>query len=1326
MGTQPWIRMRVSAIALIAAAALLSSCSVYDPSLLQGGGMDGSTSDGATDANLPDAPPDSSDNDSGDEGCVPGTEEFCPLICPETCNAIDDDCDGRVDEMPSTLCDLANTVSECVDGACLVVGCTGVGADCDGRSSNGCEARLDSTDNCGLCGMTCSIPGADVRCVQATCIFEACLPGFGNCDGNPGNGCELRVDTLAHCGGCRVACGTVEHGQPGCNDGLCGIAECDSGFSDCDGDVRNGCETALDTLNSCGACDTRCEFESASSACASGTCVLESCAGGYANCDDVAQNGCEVSLADDVNNCGTCGRACDASGSGGNFECVNGECVVTTCPAGLADCDSDANNGCETSVRTLTDCGGCGMACNFTNANGDCSSGTCAFDACLPGFGDCDGNTNNGCEVSLATDTDCGICGRACDVSGGRMCSGGQCSLVSCPPGLADCDDDGIDCEQSLSTLASCGACGTRCGDAQGRLPNATASCSSGACAIGTCSANFSDCDASAQNGCEASLRTTANCGACGRACSLANASVTCSTGTCAIDTCNTGFANCDGDASNGCETGTNSNSNCGGCNVTCAQANATTTCGSGTCQRVSCNAGYGDCDGNPSNGCETQLNSLTHCGACGNTCSLANGTQTCDTGVCTLTGCNQGYGNCDFVASNGCETPLNTTQNCNACGSLCDYTNAAETCAAGNCTLTACNSGFGNCDANEANGCEQALTNNTHCGGCNISCSRTNAATSCGSGTCTLGACNAGWGNCDGNAANGCETQLTSDTHCGGCNAACGVNDARTCSGGICSLSSCPSGSADCDNDGTTCEQPLNTSAHCGGCNVACTRPNASASCSTGTCTLGMCSGGFGNCDGNASNGCEQSLNTNAHCGACGVTCTHDNAASSCSTGTCALGACDPGWSNCDGNAANGCEGSGADSDNDGFPDCLDGCPFDPNKQVAGVCGCGTADSNSDGDGALDCLDGCPFDASTTAHCLRKRITILAGTVTSNLTDFPVLVRFVDPALSAARPDGFDLWFSLDGGPTALAFEIERFVQSAGELVAWVKLPLIAAGSDTTFYLRYGDGSGTNKSNAASVWSNGFRAVYHMNYGGGAGTQNDSTSNANHAPPDSYTGGGCASTAGRPADQPTGMIGKALTFGANPCNRLLANDSNSLDITTALTISAWTRVTGSNSAGHLAVVSKRIRTNETANYQTHLWSDRNMGFMWGTGTMWPPVYNSSPAAIPALNTWAYTVWTVQGSPLAMRTYLNGVRINSTDQNLSSNVGGSYPVGRQLQLNANTQPLFIGGLDQETDAPFVGDLDEVRIAATSRSPAWIAAEYNNQRAGSTFLTIVEE
>ena len=56
-------------------------------------------------------------------------------------------------------------------------------------------------------------------------------------------------------------------------------------------------------------------------------------------------------------------------------------------------------------------------------------------------------------------------------------------------------------------------------------------------------------------------------------------------------------------------------------------------------------------------------------------------------------------------------------------------------------------------------------------------------------------------------------------------------------------------------------------------------------------------------------------------------------------------------------------CENPTLDSDGDGFIDCADDCPNDPNKTSPGICGCDVADEDSDGDGIADCIDGCPND---------------------------------------------------------------------------------------------------------------------------------------------------------------------------------------------------------------------------------------------------------------------------------------------------------------------------------------------------------------------------
>jgi LruC domain-containing protein/RHS repeat-associated protein len=195
-----------------------------------------------------------------------------------------------------------------------------------------------------------------------------------------------------------------------------------------------------------------------------------------------------------------------------------------------------------------------------------------------------------------------------------------------------------------------------------------------------SCGSGFADCDGNAANGCEASLGTTTNCGACGNVCAAPNGTPSCSAGSCQF-ACNAGFADCNGSAADGCEVSLGTTSNCGGCGDVCGGAQV---CNGGVCGLV-CPSGFADCDGLAGNGCEADLSQPTSCGACGNVCSLANAVSVCSAGSCALSTCSAGYGDCDGSAANGCEVDLaNSAASCGACGNACG---AGETCVSGACT---------------------------------------------------------------------------------------------------------------------------------------------------------------------------------------------------------------------------------------------------------------------------------------------------------------------------------------------------------------------------------------------------------------------------------------------------------------------------------------------------------------------------------------------------------------------------------------------------------------------------------------------------------------
>lgn len=93
------------------------------------------------------------------------------------------------------------------------------------------------------------------------------------------------------------------------------------------------------------------------------------------------------------------------------------------------------------------------------------------------------------------------------------------------------------------------------------------------------------------------------------------------------------------------------------------------TPCAAGvSCDRrgqCTCANGFDDCDNNVDNGCETSTRTNANCNGCDIICDLPNGTESCSTGTCSLTSCNNGYCNRDGQSGNGCEVFLNNSPSC-------------------------------------------------------------------------------------------------------------------------------------------------------------------------------------------------------------------------------------------------------------------------------------------------------------------------------------------------------------------------------------------------------------------------------------------------------------------------------------------------------------------------------------------------------------------------------------------------------------------------------------------------------------------------------------
>ncbi|MGE0786706.1 MAG: hypothetical protein AB7S26_13625 [Sandaracinaceae bacterium] len=196
----------------------------------------------------------------------------------------------------------------------------------------------------------------------------------------------------------------------------------------------------------------------------------------------------------------------------------------------------------------------------------------------------------------------------------------------------------------------------------QGSIPGFDA----GDCRPEVCDAADNDCDGRVDEGFMLESSPT-SCGRCGFVCELEHAVPGCIGGLCAVSRCESGWGDCNQDPTDGCEAPLNTMTNCGACRRGCAPTRANADCSSGTCEISSCGVGFGDCNGDVSDGCETSLNTLTDCGACGDPCEIDRGTGDCSTGTCVIGSCESGREDCNMDASDGCET--STRFNDMACG---------------------------------------------------------------------------------------------------------------------------------------------------------------------------------------------------------------------------------------------------------------------------------------------------------------------------------------------------------------------------------------------------------------------------------------------------------------------------------------------------------------------------------------------------------------------------------------------------------------------------------------------------------------------------------
>jgi hypothetical protein len=354
-----------------------------------------------------------------------------------------------------------------------------------------------------------------------------------------------------------------------------------------------------------------------------------------------------------------------------------------------------------------------------------------------------------------------------------------------------------------------------------------------------------------------------------------------------------------------------------------------------------------------------------------------------------------------------------------------------------------------------------------------------------------------------------------------------------------------------------------------------------------------------------------------------------------------------------------------------------------------------GTERNGGTGANGLVVITGC--NTASMGYSYERNITIDYTKVAGgkNLNSFPLLINLTGqtflktiPAGQVVNTNGYDIIFT-DANYNMLDHQIEYYNGTNGDLIAWVRIPVLSYSANTVIKILYGNPQVTTDPSVTSVWDSHYKGVWHLDNG----SLNDFTSN---------------NKSGTTYNSPTYQAGKIYnSIGLNGTNQYaeVLNDP-AINFAGNITVSAWVNM----GAGSRDQKIASNQNNSTGGYKFGIYTNNKVEFEIRNAANTPSLNRDEPGGTTLTTaTWYYLAGISSDVLDSIKTFVNG-----TPERPFKKIGTLGPASNTLTISK--EPF-------ESNYYFNGKFDELRISDEVRSNGWMKTEFNNQSSPSTFYTV---